>query len=154
MQCSQYEDMGTCEYRDPPKVNFQIQEYMWAHCSCCIRPSTLACDEADCGVHRPGSAQDQDVYMWPKVRGVLYETWIEVFFKNCEAKKKLFRVQGKCKTGARTSSCCAHVCATIYACGILAHNPQAWHSTWHEYNVLDTRQPNGYTTDMLAGLYS
>merc|ERR1712025_444475 len=29
------------------------------------------------------------------------------------------RVIGKCKAGARTATCCAHVATAIYACGLL-----------------------------------
>ena len=66
----------------------------------------------------------------------------------------MYRVPGKCKSGARTSSCCAHVMAALYAAGFLAHNPGAWNSAWAEYNLLDTANPAGYTTDILTGLYT
>ena len=64
------------------------------------------------------------------------------------------RVPGKCKTGARTSSCCAHVAAAVYICGVLAHNPGLFRTKWRNINYVDAGRPTAYTTDILTGLAS
>ena len=64
------------------------------------------------------------------------------------------RMPGKCRVGARTSSCCAHVATAAYICGIIAHNPGLFRTTWRNINYLDAgagRAP-AHTTDILAGL--
>ena len=64
------------------------------------------------------------------------------------------RVPGKCKVGARTCSCCAHVATAAYICGVLAHNPALFRTTWRDINYLDAaagRAP-AHTTDILNGL--
>ena len=64
------------------------------------------------------------------------------------------RVPGKCKVGARTSTCCAHVMATLYACSYLAYNPGVWRTAWRDYNIVDAGGPVPYTTDLLTGVYN
>ena len=68
--------------------------------------------------------------------------------------KHCFRVAGKCKTGARTSSSCAHVATAVYALGLLAHDPAAWRTAWREYNYIDTGRPQAQAQDLLRGLFS
>ena len=64
------------------------------------------------------------------------------------------RRAGKCKVGARTSTCCAHVATGIYAAGLLAHNPGAFKSSWREYNYVDAGKSQALNADILAGLFS
>ena len=64
------------------------------------------------------------------------------------------RVPGRCKVGARTSSSCAHTAAGVYICGLLAHNPALFKSTWRELNYIDAARDQLYTTDVLSGLCS
>ena len=66
------------------------------------------------------------------------------------------RVRGKCKSGARTSSCCSHVATAAYICGLLSHNPAVYHSTWREINYVDAGagQSEAHTADLFAGLAS
>ena len=64
------------------------------------------------------------------------------------------RIPGKCKTGARTCSCCAHVSTAVYICGVLAHNHGLFRTKWRNINYLDAgagRAP-AHTTDILTGL--
>ena len=64
------------------------------------------------------------------------------------------RVPGKCKVGARTCGCCAHVATAAYICGLLAHNHGLFRTTWRNINYLDSgagRAP-AHTTDILTGL--
>ena len=64
------------------------------------------------------------------------------------------RSQDKCKVGARTCTGCAHVAAAVYVCGVLAHNPALFKTTWRNINYLDAavgRAP-GHTLDILAEL--
>ena len=65
-----------------------------------------------------------------------------------------FRVEGKCKAGARTATCCAHVAATIYASGFLAYNPQAWQTRWREFNFVDAGANPAYNADILNGCFT
>ena len=66
------------------------------------------------------------------------------------------RVPGKCKTGARTCGCCAHVSTAVYICGVLSHNPGLFKTRWRNINYVDadTRRAPAHTTDILAGLAS
>ena len=64
------------------------------------------------------------------------------------------RMPGKCKTGARTCSCCAHVATGVYICGVLAHNPALFRTKWREINYVDAGRAPAYTTDILTGLAS
>jgi hypothetical protein len=64
------------------------------------------------------------------------------------------RMPGKCKVGARTCSCCAHVATAVYICGVLAHNHGLFRTKWRNINYLDAgagRAP-AHTTDILTGL--
>ena len=63
------------------------------------------------------------------------------------------RTPGKCKTGARTCSCCAHVATAAYICGVLAHSPALFRTRWRNINYLDAGSAfPAHTTDILAGL--
>ena len=66
------------------------------------------------------------------------------------------RVPGKCKTGARTCSCCAHVGTAVYICGVIGHSPALFKSKWRNINYIDasTGRAAAHTTDLLAGLAS
>ena len=66
------------------------------------------------------------------------------------------RVRGKCKSGARTSGCCAHVATAAYVCGVLAHHPGLFKSTWREINYVDagTGQIEEHTASLFTGLAS
>ena len=59
------------------------------------------------------------------------------------------RDAGRCVVGARTATCCAHVCAALYAAGLIAHNPAAFISSWRRLHILDTGKFAAYTTDIL-----
>ena len=65
-----------------------------------------------------------------------------------------YRVPGRCKAGARTATCCAHVATTLYACGLLAHTPWVWESRWREYNIVDSGDNAAYTADILNNCLS
>ena len=64
------------------------------------------------------------------------------------------RSVGKCKSGARTAGCCAHVATAAYICGVLAHTPGVFKSTWREVNYIDAgaNQTEAHTADLLSGL--
>ena len=64
------------------------------------------------------------------------------------------RVPGKCKTGARTCSCCSHVATAVYVCGVLSHNPALFKTRWRDINYVDAGRTPAHTTDILAGLAS
>ena len=65
------------------------------------------------------------------------------------------RTLAKCKVGARLVGTCAHVATALYLCGLLAHNPAAFKSTWRELNYIDSgtgrSRPPAYSLDMLIG---
>ena len=66
------------------------------------------------------------------------------------------RLQSKCKSGARTVSCCAHVATAAYILGVLAHDPQQYKSTWRDINYIDAGpiQTEAHSADLLFGLVS
>ena len=82
------------------------------------------------------------------------------FISNVNQRIQMFlcgpRVKGKCKSGARTCGCCAHVATAAYICGVLAHNPGLFRSTWREINFVDagSGQTEEHTADLFTGLSS
>ena len=66
------------------------------------------------------------------------------------------RMQGKCKSGARTCSCCSHIATASYICGVLAHNPGIFTTRWREINYIDAGsvQDPVHSFDLFAGLAS
>jgi hypothetical protein len=64
------------------------------------------------------------------------------------------RDANRCIVGARSATCCAHVCAAVYAAGVLAHNPAAFISSWRKLHILDTAKIPAYTTDILRNTIS
>ena len=64
------------------------------------------------------------------------------------------RLVGRCKAGARTVFCCAHVATGVAAAGVWSHNPGLFRTSWRLINNLDSAMETGHARDVIAGLFT